>query len=180
MAKTHSTAAVIVPPHDVWRPIQLLRARYDRKIARWMPHITMAYPFRPREEFPALAEQLRPLLATVTPFTLELARFFFFEHGNERYTLWLSPEPRQPLFAIEAALGKVAPECDEQSSYQFGFTPHLSIGQVQGTDKMEKLRDALQEQWEPMTFPVTELSLLWRNDEPDDVYRVGLTVPLGA
>ena len=49
--KTHKTAVVIIPPEDVWDPIQKIREKYDRQFRRWMPHITLIYPFRPFEEF---------------------------------------------------------------------------------------------------------------------------------
>jgi hypothetical protein len=41
---------VIIPPEAVWEPIQAIRRRHDRKLRRWMPHITLLYPFRPRSE----------------------------------------------------------------------------------------------------------------------------------
>jgi hypothetical protein len=50
--KTHHTAFAIVPPEEVWGPIQAIRRRYDRQIHRWMPHINLLYPFRSRADFP--------------------------------------------------------------------------------------------------------------------------------
>jgi poly(A) polymerase len=32
---------VIIPPQDVWPPIQRIRQQHDRKIRGWMPHITI-------------------------------------------------------------------------------------------------------------------------------------------
>ena len=145
-----------------------------------MPHITMAYPFRPREEFEAVAATLAAAFREVCPFTLELARFFHFEHGNERYTLWLEPEPREPLLRIEEALTRALPDCNDVSMYSFGFTPHLSIGQVTGTERMEELKAALQRDWEPVSFRVAEVSLVWRGDAPDDVFRVGAAARVGV
>src|SRR5262249_27220192 len=51
---THTTAVVVIPPADAWPPIQALRERYDRQFRRWMPHITLLYPFRPRAAWPAI------------------------------------------------------------------------------------------------------------------------------
>jgi 2'-5' RNA ligase len=179
-AKTHHTAAVIIPPQSVWRPIQLLRARYDRKVARWMPHITLAYPFRPRAQFEAVAGALGEALRPLGPFRLELARFFHFEHPNDRYTLWLEPEPREPLLRIEEALTRALPDCNDVSRYSFGFTPHLSIGQVDGAEAMERLKAALQRDWEPVCFAVTEVTLVWRGEGTEDVFRPGVSVRLGG
>ena len=57
--KTHKTAVVVIPPDDLWAPIQALRKQYDRHFRRWMPHITLLYPFRP----PASIERVAPILA---------------------------------------------------------------------------------------------------------------------
>jgi len=43
--KTYTTAVVLIPPEDVWEPIQKLRRVYDRHFDRWMPHLTLLYPF---------------------------------------------------------------------------------------------------------------------------------------
>ena len=48
--KTHKSAVVIIPPEEIWEPIQKIRRLYDRQCHRWMPHITLIYPFRPRSE----------------------------------------------------------------------------------------------------------------------------------
>lgn len=42
---THQTAVVVIPPEDVWPSIQAIRREHDRKIRRWMPHITLIEPF---------------------------------------------------------------------------------------------------------------------------------------
>src|SRR5215471_9782927 len=58
--KTHHTAVVAIPPPEVWEPIQAIRRQHDRNVRRWMPHITLLYPFMPRAHFgealPALIE----------------------------------------------------------------------------------------------------------------------------
>ena len=47
--KTHHTAVVAMPPPEVWEPIQAIRRQHDRNVHRWMPHITLLYPFMPHE-----------------------------------------------------------------------------------------------------------------------------------
>jgi hypothetical protein len=68
--KTHHTA--VVPPEGVWEPIQAIRRRHDRQVHRWMPHCNLLYPFRHREEFPAILPALRGACASVAPFTVSL------------------------------------------------------------------------------------------------------------
>jgi 2'-5' RNA ligase len=106
--------------------------------------------------------------------------FRFFHHGHQRYTLWLAPEPTEPVIALQTALWQVVPDCDETRKHKHGFTPHLSVGQVRGKAQMEQLCKKLQSQWQPLTFTVKKISLIWRNQPPDDVFRVGRNVQLGT
>jgi 2'-5' RNA ligase len=178
VAKTLKTAIVIVPPRAVWPPIQAVRQQHDRHFRRWMPHVTLIYPFRPREAFAELAGPLAQACRDIVPFEIELAEFKFFRHRSS-YTLWLAPEPRAALDALQAALWHVVPDCDETRQHGAGFTPHLSVGQVQGRDALQALLSDLQDAWTRVQFQVSEASLIWRNDPPDDVFRVGRTIPLG-
>ena len=81
--------------------------------------------------------------------------------------------------ALQAALWHVVPDCGETRQHGAGFTPHLSVGQVQGRDALQALLSDLQDAWTRVQFQVSEASLIWRNDPPDDVFRVGRTIPLG-
>ena len=56
--KTHTTAVVLIPPQEIQPPIQVIRQTYDRNYERWMPHITLLYPFAPQQEF----QDIIPLL----------------------------------------------------------------------------------------------------------------------
>jgi len=60
-AKSYKTAVVAIPPDHLWGLIQGLRKQYDRHYRRWMPHITLLYPFLPVSSF----EQVMPLLVQV-------------------------------------------------------------------------------------------------------------------
>jgi 2'-5' RNA ligase len=177
--KTYTTAVVIIPPPEVWSPIQAIRQIHDRHVKRWMPHITLLYPFRPREEFPALATLFAPVCADLVPFPVTLGAFQFFRHQRQSYTLWLAPEPKEALVRLHTALWAIVPNCDEVRRHQHGFTPHLSVGQVQGYGPLIQLYHTLQAHWLPLTFTVREVSLIWRGEPPDDVFRVAQTVQLG-
>jgi 2'-5' RNA ligase len=179
-AKTHTTAVVLIPPVELWPPIQAIRQRYDRHFRRWMPHITLLYPFRPRAEFDRLVEALTQACRRVAPFRVELAELQAFRHRQQQFTLWLAPQPQEALRRLQAAVGRVAPDCDDVARHRDGFTPHLSVGQVQGELEMEHLRRALQATWRPLSFTARAISLIWRAAPPDDVFRVAYTVPLGT
>jgi len=179
-SKTYLTAAVLIPPAECWEPIQAIRRRYDRQVRRWMPHITLVYPFVPVEAFPAVELKLAPSCADIAPFELTLREFFWFAHGRDSFTVWLSPEPAECLRELHAALLRVVPHCDDTARHPQGFTPHLSVGQVRGRKRLEGLISTLRATWQPLSFPVRQISLIWRNPPPDDVFRVGATIPLGA
>src|SRR5688572_10979414 len=95
--KTHTTAVVLIPASESWGPIQAIRLAHDRHVRRWMPHITLLYPFRPRAEFAGLAERFSTVCSSVEPFRVELAEMRFFRHRRESFTLWLAPEPSSAL-----------------------------------------------------------------------------------
>lgn len=176
--KTYKTAAVIIPPNELWSPIQTIRHHHDRQVRRWMPHITLLYPFRPKEEFAAVAEQLGKVGKQTAPFRITLAQFRLFEHRLGRYTVWLGPEPEEPLIELQRRLLNMVPECDDVNRFAGGFTPHLSVGQVRGRAPLKELLEKLHQSWNPLSFLVSDINLIWRGDPPDDTFRRARTVEL--
>jgi 2'-5' RNA ligase len=174
---THHTAVAIVPPEDVWEPVQAIRRLHDRQIHRWMPHINLLYPFRPRADFPSVLPALADACAAVEPFTLTLAEFRFFRHGSGRRTLWLAPEPAEQLRRLQATMQAAVPDCDDLSRFPAGFTPHLSLGQFTTAGACVQVRKQLQARWVPLAFVVKEVSLLARR--ADSPFAVERTLPLG-
>jgi 2'-5' RNA ligase len=170
--KTHKTAVVIIPPMNLWQPIQSIREKYDRQFRRWMPHITMIYPFRPIDEFEVIYKKFIEVCRNVEPFEVEFSKFNYFHHGGESYTVWLEPNPRDRIAKLQDMLQKVVPDCDDVRKFKDGFTPHLSIGQVRGREELEKLLVNLQGGWIPIKFEVKSVFMIWRNDPPDDIFRV--------
>lgn len=179
MPKTYRTAVVLAPPQDVWPEIQAIRQQYDRHFDRWMPHITLLYPFRPRNDWPSILEQLEEACQRVDSFHIGLATFRTFRHRNS-YTMWLAPEPRKEIARLQTALWQVVPDCDDTRRYRDGFTPHLSVGQVHGRDQVDSIVTVLQDEWSPIQFKTSEIQLIWRNDPPDDVFRLGHRLRLGT
>jgi RNA 2',3'-cyclic 3'-phosphodiesterase len=176
--KTHHTAVVAVPPPDVWEPIQAIRRQHDRHVQRWMPHITLLYPFMPQAQFakalPALSEAGRH----IAPFQVTLATFRAFTHAHGKATLWLEPEPRHTLVALQAALQAAFPAYDEQSRFANGFTPHLSVGQAASPTARQHLLSVLQGAWQPVQFMLTAIMLIWR--ESAGPFEVAHAIPLGS
>lgn len=177
--KTHKTAVVLIPPEEVWGPIQAIRRAHDRQVRRWMPHVTLLSPFRPAEAFASVAPALEAAAAGVQPFDVTLAELRWFRHGRGRFTMWLAPEPAERLVALQTALQEAVPDCDDVSRHAGGFVPHLSVGQAPGRSALEEIVGALRSDWRPVRFRASEVSLIHRGDPPDDVFRVASTIPLG-
>jgi 2'-5' RNA ligase len=110
-SKTHQTAVAVVPPQEVWEPIQAIRERHDRQFHRWMPHVNLLYPFYLPEQFDEALPRLVDACAKITPFKVTLAEFRFFRHSSRRATLWLAPELKVDLVWLQAALQASCPDC---------------------------------------------------------------------
>ncbi|HEX6828923.1 MAG TPA: 2'-5' RNA ligase family protein, partial [Burkholderiales bacterium] len=100
----HQSAVVLIPPEAVWAPIQAIRRSHDRQFRRWMPHLTLLYPFLPREAFAEVMPVLEHCCADIVPFRVNLGQFRSFRHHGRRCTVWLAPEPLEPWLALHAAL----------------------------------------------------------------------------
>lgn len=176
--KTPKTAIVIIPPDEFQAPIQRIRRAHDRSIRRWMPHITLVFPFRPVEDFDDVEPRLRAACEQFRPFELELTEFRFFRHARNRCTIWLAPEPEQLLIRFQSSLWRVVPECDDVRNHQGGFRPHLSVGQSPSLSSCVKLLQEFSVGWMPVRFRVSDIALIRRGDPPDDVFTVDRKIPL--
>jgi 2'-5' RNA ligase len=170
--KSYNTAVVVIPPQELWEPIQQIRRQHDRHVRRWMPHINLLYPFRPRSQFAFLAERFASVCHSLSTFTITMREVKYFEHGNGNYTLWLAPEPTEPLRHLLTILQQIVPDCQDTSGHAQGFVPHLSLGQAKGQESFRKLLGTLQREWQTMSFSVSQISMIWREEPPNDTFHV--------
>ena len=175
--KTHHTAVVAIPPPAVWDPIQAIRRQHDRNVHRWMPHITLLYPFMPRKQFGEALPRLLEVGRQSAAFRVTLATFRAFTHAFGKATIWLAPEPRHAFVTLQATLQAVLPAYDDQSRFPTGFTPHLSVGQASSPRGRQQLLETLQASWQPMQFTLTAIAVIWR--EADGPFEVAHVIPLG-
>ncbi len=180
MQKSHASAVVLIPPKNLWEPIQGIRKIHDKGFRRWMPHISLLYPFAPKSSFSKVLPELAQVGWEQDPFELTLAHVRFFRHGRESYTLWLEPEPAGPLHALHASLLKALPKFADKGSFKGGFSPHLTVGQLEGRGQLEPLITELQKNWKPLRFTVHELALISRKDPPNDIFQIDQTLTLGS
>ncbi len=177
--KVHTSAVVLIPPEEVWEPIQAIRRVHDPKVRRWMPHVTLLYPFVPEGMFAQVAERLAEALSGIEPFEVRLAEFSYFTHGKRSATLWLRPEPVAALAALQARLQEAVPWCDEVSRHRGGFTPHLSVGRFAGGAAAKRAAAEFLAAWRSLAFLADHVSLIARSGAPGDPFhermRVGFT-----
>jgi 2'-5' RNA ligase len=180
ITKVYTTAVVLCPSRETAAPIQAIREKYDRNASRWMPHITLLYPFGPYEEFDSLLPNIAAGSAAVEPFRIQLDKFRTFRRGRAGHTLWLDPFPADPVVVLQRALWAQLPVFDDVQQFANGFTPHLSIGQVADDIECDRVLLELRELWAPATFNVDRVTLIWRRDPPDDRFRVYREIMLGT
>lgn len=170
--KVYTSAVVIIPPKENWAPIQAIRKLYDRQINRWMPHITMLYPFRPESEFSNLEKIFLEKCKNIKPFEIALRNFNFFSHVREKYTIWLDPEPNESIISIQADLLKLVPNCDDVIKFKSGYKPHLSIGQIKGKIKLEKIINRLQKNWIEVKFLINKIYFISREQDKISKFEI--------
>ena len=176
-AWTHRTAVVVIPPQDVWPSIQAIRRSRDRQFQRWMPHVTVLYPFAPRSELGGHLPALSAACSDLAPFDVELSVFHSFRHRGGHSTLWLAPEPREEFVRLQSALEAAAPAFNHTSRFGGGFTPHLSVGQAAGDEETRAALAELTAAWTPLRFRLSEVQLIAR--EGDGPFEVVHVLPLG-
>ena len=176
-AKTPTAALVWIPPDSAWAPIQAIRQRYDRHLPRWMPHVTLLYPFRPLEQFDAIEPSLYEACAKFKPFDADFNEVRSFEHSAHSHTMWAAPEPEASFRALQSALQARFPDCDDIANYPGGYTPHLSLGQSHGPPELPRRLDDARALWKPLRVKVEEVTLVARIGETP--FRVERVIPLG-
>ncbi|MFX1329381.1 MAG: 2'-5' RNA ligase family protein [Promethearchaeota archaeon] len=178
MSKVYTSAVVIIPPQDKWDPIQEIRKLYDRQINRWMPHITLLYPFRPENEYSTLVKEFSEKCKIIRPFEIQLNQFNYFNHGKQRYTLWLNPEPIELIINLQSKILEIVPECNDANRYKHGFRPHLSIGQIQGKDKLLEILKRLQCNWRNIDFLLNQIYFISREKNKTSKFEIKKQIKL--
>jgi 2'-5' RNA ligase len=171
IVKTPHTAIVLIPPESLWESIQAIRRVHDLHVDRWMPHVTLVFPFVPAERFAQAEPDLDAACRTIPAFRMKLARFDYFPGPK---TAWLDPEPVESVRKLQSALQTRFPEFDDVTRFPGGFRPHLSVGQGP-----PGLPAKLQASWRTLEFDVREVALI-RRDGPEDPFRVDRAIPLQA
>ena len=168
--KTHTTAVVLIPPETIQPPIQAIRKNHDRNYERWMPHITLLYPFAPQQEFQDVIPVLTKAAQQTDPPSILLTSFNAFKH-RKSCTLFLIPEPKDAIVELHRTLTLLLPDYDDTARFPGGFNPHLSVGQFTH-NSLREAQQKLQNEWKPIQCSVESLSLIYRSAETNDRFVV--------
>ena len=176
--KTHTTAVVLIPPETVQPSIQSIRRIHDRNFRRWMPHITLLYPFTERPDFPSVIPALAKAAQQMSPFSVQFTRFDAFKH-RKSCTMFLIPEPAAEIVRLHSILLQHLPAYDDTARFADGFHPHLSVGQFQHRS-LHTEQQRLQTEWQPIQCEMQAISLIYRSPETDDRFVVAQQFPFTA
>jgi len=172
------TAVVLMPPEDQWEPIQAIRRENDPRYGVWMPHVTLLYPFMQEADLDdGTEDRLREVCRGAASFTVVLGDFGMFQHASMRRTVWLRPEPPEPIVQLHGRLTATFPQFSDTSRYRSGFTPHLSVGQFPAP-RAGRAVEALRRTWSPLRWHVDTAHLITRPPGEDAAFSVRTRFPL--
>jgi 2'-5' RNA ligase len=171
---------VLIPPEDLWEPIQRIRRLHDPNVKRWMPHVTLLYPFVPHDDLADAADKVARVALGHRPFEIELARFTSFSHSSGKVTLWLEPAPREPIDRLEADLQAEFPNCDDVLHFRGGFVPHLSVGFFVERSASRIVRDEVERTWAALAYTQAHVSVIARSGLEREPFKVVASLPLGG
>ncbi len=172
MGKVYSSAVVIIPPKEKWASIQEIRKVFDRNINKWMPHITLLYPFRPRNQYEDIRKYFSETCKKFKPFEVLLKNFSFFKHTHQNFTLWINPIPNNSIIELQEEILNIVPDCNDVNQYKNGFKPHLSAGQIKGKKKLQKIITDLQAKWEEIKFLLNKIYFISREESKTSKFKI--------
>jgi 2'-5' RNA ligase len=179
MKKVYTSAVVIIPPKELWSPIQEIRIKYDRQFNRWMPHITLLYPFKPEEKYNIIMEDYAKICKKIPSFKMTLKKFKYFEHRKQNYTIWIEPEPSESIKNLQNSILKLDPDCNDVNLHKFGFVPHLSVGQIFGKTQLLSLIKELNQKWAEISFLLEHICFIAREPQKNSNFEVKNYIYLG-
>lgn len=64
------------------------------------------------------------------------------------------------------------------NKYKKGFTPHLSVGQIKGKEKLYKVKNELQNSWKNLEFLVNDIFFIAREKSKNAKFEIEKRFPL--
>lgn len=159
-------AVAIVPPFEVWEPINTLRREHDKAVDRWDPHTNLFFPCAVYGD----TRRLEEALARVRPFRVRLERFY--RTPGSKY-LEVGYAETASLLALREVV-RVALKLPVDAA---AYEPHMTVGQCDQT-RADALLAEMQAAWEPLEWDVVDVCLLHKDKKGR--YVVLKQLPLGG
>eukprot|EP00026_Physarum_polycephalum_P017454 Phypoly_transcript_18682.p1 GENE.Phypoly_transcript_18682~~Phypoly_transcript_18682.p1 ORF type:complete len:183 (+),score=20.16 Phypoly_transcript_18682:168-716(+) len=176
--KVFTTAVIVMPPKELWGPIQAIRSKHDSAFDRWMPHVNLLFPFLDYDSLEGAADKLQKALSEVQPFHVTLNSFCHFDHAKN-CVVWLDPvsDRQNAVKDLQSKVEATFPMCDDQGKKSdHGYTPHLTLGQFPKKD-ISQTKAKFAGTWKPIEFDVTSVYIIRRGK--DTPFEIAHEVKLG-
>ncbi|EHK26701.1 uncharacterized protein TRIVIDRAFT_59177 [Trichoderma virens Gv29-8] len=130
--ESHDTALCLIPPPQLWGPVNALRSLNDEKFTKWPPHITLVYPFVTPEALPDVAEALcRNKIGSLDDdISINLEEAGFFSH-RRRGTVFIRPKPGQQVKHLSELRDQIHRFLGRPRGRE--YRPHLTLAQSEDT-----------------------------------------------
>jgi len=163
----HRSAAVVLPPEELWLQIDAIRQRCDPSFGRWMPHINILYGFLAEDCFAAATVVAEKVVRRFGAFTVHLDEFDVFEHGRTAsLVLSVRTVPQAALESLQQELELVFPTCIEQSRHRNGYRSHMTLGRFDSAAEARRLCAELADSWQPLSFVAESVAFISRDEGP--------------
>eukprot|EP01040_Poterioochromonas_malhamensis_P009230 gene9230-10019_t len=176
-SKLHfTTALVIIIPEEFHDMINRLRSQYDHAYPRWMPHMTLYYPFVSIEQFPEIANRLQTALRGFGNISINLNKISFFSQKGKS-TLHLAPQDDTRLQELFQLIHQTIPEVPLARAQ---YKPHATIGQCDSGDRNQMMASFQEHfQHENMTMNICSIQLINRSETDKTIpFTIHSTVSL--
>ncbi len=168
------TALVIYPPANISAEIDRWRRVYDPNHKIIPPHITLAFPFMPRNLWPENLPKIVDCWKPFNRFGVTLAELKSF--AGEESILWLKPQDDGSLMRIRSAFEKCFPDYFVAS--EFAFVPHLTIGFFNSEEALLQAQKLIAQQLRALSFMVDEV--LYVTFEKEDAWCIWDKISFGS
>ncbi len=163
MTKTESALVVLVPEADPL--VGPFRSFFDPSASLGVPaHVTLLYPFvEPAKIDAKTTDTLAGCFARFAPFDFALTELRRFAPE----TLYLAPEPAEPLRELTKAIWKLFPDHPPYGGKWPEIVPHLTLGQFASEEELDAHAETLAAEYAaslPLKARAADVALLDNTD----------------
>ena len=154
------TALVIVLPDELWPRVDAIRSKHDKAFPRWMPHITIAFPFVDIALFAEAACTLKAALGCCGPLDITMSKIGSFAGKREVLYIGTDAESNEGLASLYDCVMGCFPRLRRPG--RDSFTAHATLGQwPEPAARQAKAELALNfADWLPRRFAAPKLQLI--------------------